>query len=360
MRIGDANIHRIGDGSDAEPFVIAEIGVNHDGDVDRALRLIEAAARAGTDAVKFQAFTAGSLLSVQAQLAEYQRDAGESDPLEMLARLELTISELESCCEKAIDLGVAPIVTPFSLEGIDGVLDLPWAALKTASPDVINLPLLRRLIDDGRPLIVSTGASTLAEVERASQWLEPAMDRVCFLQCVSSYPVPEGFDALDGMHAIAAAIRTLRYIGYSDHTTSTETGVRAVQRGATILEKHFTDDRGRPGPDHAASLDEQAFAMYTRLAKSSHVGDVTARDGDKWVLDCELDVRRVSRQSLAFTRDLSEGAILRDDDIATRRPGTGFEPARLDEFIGGTLARSVHGGSLIEPGDVLKARDSAA
>lgn len=331
MRIGDRHI-----GMEHRPYVIAEIGVNHDGEPDRSVMLTERAAEAGADAVKLQLFETDRLMSRAARLAAYQKSAGETDPFAMLRRLELSIDQMEPTVRRAHELGIHAIVTVFSVELVKVAERLPWDAYKSASPDIVNRPLLEAMAATGRPLIVSTGASTLNEVTRAAGWLEGIRDRLAMLQCVSSYPAPDA--ALGGIRAIAEA--TGLVVGYSDHTESVETGALAVSAGAALLERHVTYDVRAAGPDHAASLEADGFARYAELARRAE------RKGDegsstKCVLDCEQDVRRVSRQSIVATRDLAAGVVLTVDDLTIKRPGTGIEPWRMDEVIGATAARDV-------------------
>ena len=202
-------------GAGHPPYVIAELGVNHDGDPAKALELVRIAADAGADAIKLQLFEAERLMSADARLAAYQADAGERDPVVMLRRLELPIEAMAPAVDLAHSRGLHAIVSIFSTSLVDAAMRLPWDAFKVASPDIINLPLLDALMATGKPMIVSTGASTLDEVQRAAGWLEQAAERTMFLQCVSSYPVPEGFDALEGIGAVAKVTRAV--CGYSDH-----------------------------------------------------------------------------------------------------------------------------------------------
>lgn len=343
MRINGRDI-----GGDRPPFIIAEIGVNHDGCPDRALRLVEAAAQAGADAVKFQLFRAELLLSREARLALYQQNAGETDPMAMLSRLELPSARIAECAALARRLGMAAVVTVFSPQLVEEAeREIEPDAYKSASPDVVNTPLLGAMAKTGRPLIVSTGAASRQEVERAVETLRPVCGALALLQCVSAYPAPDAAAALGGI----AALRTIYEgpVGYSDHTTGTDTGALAVAAGAELLEKHLTDDRNRPGPDHAASLDAAGFAEYVRLARRAWemVGP-----HEKRVLEVEADVRAVSRQSVAVVRDLAAGHGLRAEDLTVRRPGTGIPPGELDGLVGSVLLRSVRAGSLLSRNDV--------
>jgi N-acetylneuraminate synthase/N,N'-diacetyllegionaminate synthase len=319
------------------PYIIAEIGVNHDGDPSRAVLLTEAAAWARADAVKFQLFESDRLMSRASRLALYQQHAGENDPWAMLRRLELSVEQMRPAVRRARALGLHAIVTVFSLELVGPAESLACDAYKSASPDIINRPLLDAMAATGRPLIVSTGASEPDEVARAADWLAHIRGRLAFLQCVSSYPAPE--PALEGIPAVASL--TCAPTGYSDHTESIETGALAVAHGAVILERHLTDDAAAPGPDHAASLEPEAFARYAELARRSAARPVA--EPRKRVLDCERDVRLVSRQSLVTRHDLPAGHALTPDDLTIKRPGTGLEPWRLQTTIGMTLARAVPG-----------------
>ncbi len=325
-------------GDQAAPYVIAEIGVNHDGEVARALELTDAAAKAGADAVKLQLFQTDLLMSKAAKLAAYQVAAGETDPIEMLRRLELSIDEMGAVVERAHKHGLHAIITVFSVELVDQAESLAWDAYKSASPDIINRPLLEAMAETGKPLIVSTGASTMDEVMRAVGWLEHNRDRLALLQCVSSYPAPE--PALDGIGVLHRA--TGLPIGYSDHTHAIETGRDAVALGAVILERHLTHDTRAPGPDHAASLEPAQFARYIALVHAAQPS-CSRSLGAKTVLACERDVRRVSRQSLVTRVPLPAGHTLKRTDLTIKRPGTGIEPWWLDEVLGCVLAKGIEG-----------------
>jgi sialic acid synthase SpsE len=333
MRIGEREI-----GGGRPVYVIAVVGVNHDGDAERALMLIDLAARAGADAVKLQYFQTDLLMSRSARLAAYQAAAGETDPVAMLRRLELSLVDMRRVVERAHERGLHAIVTVFSVDLVAEARTLAWDAFKSASPDIVHRPLLAALAADGRPMVVSTGASTMAEVVRAAAWLGSCRDRVAMLQCVSCYPAPE--PALGGIAAIAAA--TGLPTGYSDHTASVETGGEAVAAGACILERHITDDRSRPGPDHAASLDGGQFAEYVALGRSALRADAPAPLRTKVVLPCEEDVRRVSRQSIVARRRIEAGEVIRLVDLAFKRPGTGMEPWRVGEVVGRVAARTIN------------------
>ncbi len=274
---------------DAAPFVIAEIGVNHQGRQDVARAMILAAARSGADAVKFQLFDADLLLANEAGLVDYQKTAANAQSArDLLAPLQLSPEQLRPLVTLAHAYGMAAVVTPFSPALVAATVDLGVDAIKLASPDLVNLPLAQAAAETGKPLILSTGAATWAEIDQTLQWLAAARDRIILLQCVSSYPTPPDAANLQ----IIAAMRS-RYpdlpIGYSDHTRETITGALAVATGACLLEKHFTLDANADGPDHRSSLPPAEFRAYAGLA-----GQAFAMRGgaEKQVLPMEEPVRR--------------------------------------------------------------------
>jgi N,N'-diacetyllegionaminate synthase len=341
MRIGSFDIG-------GPPYIIAELGVNHDGSPERAIELVRMAAAAGADAVKFQVFRADLLMSLASRLAEYQAAAGEADPVEMLRRLELPLEALGRAVEEAHGVGVHAIATVFSVELVAPAQGLGFDAYKTASPDIIHRPLLEALVLTRRPLILSTGASTLQEVARALTWLRTSRARIALLQCVSAYPTPVERASLGGI----AALKTVHRgpVGYSDHTTSEQMGALAVAAGACILEKHFTYNRSAPGPDHGASLEPDQFARYAAGARAAYasVGPRTRE-----VLDIERDVRTVSRQSIVAVRPISAGVPLSRHDVAFKRPGTGLPPWMIDAVVGRAARRDLPADTPVREDDLV-------
>lgn len=369
MKIGKREI-----GLSHPPYIIAEIGVNHDGEVARAMELTDAAAAAGADAVKLQFFETDRLLSGAAKLAAYQKAAGETDPVAMLRRLELTIDEMSLVVERAHALGVHAIVTVFSTELVEQAETLAWDAYKTASPDLVNYPLIRRLIETGRPLIISTGAAEWVEVQHTyHDLIEPVSERCAMLQCVSCYPTRREDAAIAGMLGLDHELLMRGgSFGYSDHTSDLDTGALAVRIGANILEKHLTYSRAAIGPDHAASLEPAGFAEYVRLSRTAprpaclapgveDLGDadpaLLATDSaygpeEKRVLDCEMDVRTVSRQSIMAVRRLGKGETVRAADLTMKRPGTGLLGSDWDDVVGMKAARDIEPDAPIERSDL--------
>jgi len=335
-------------------LVIAEIGVNHDGRLDRGIELIQAAADAGADAVKFQWFHPDRLLSRQALLASYQQGKA-TDARDLLNKLALDQDMLSRFAQAARQAGLRLIVTPFSPADVPELAELNLDAVKIASPDAVNTPLLEAAATLNKPILISTGTCELEELAPAAELLTKHAPGGCLLQCVSSYPTPIEEACLGGITALQQ-----RYglpTGYSDHTQDLCTGTLAVAAGALVIEKHLTHDRTAPGPDHAASADPGQFAEYVRLIRQTQAMLGPIR---KQVQPVEADVRKVSRQSVCLTRDLPAGHQLQSEDLTVMRPGTGFPAKELKNLIGQTLKRKTHARTLLDPADLLAQADTAA
>jgi N,N'-diacetyllegionaminate synthase len=332
----------IGDG---EPtFVIAEIGVNHDGSLDRGMELVKIARECGADAVKLQIFKAAQLMHRSSAFAEYQKSRCEqADPLEMLRKYELSKDEVRALVQAIDQHGMVPLATPFSLEDVGTIEAMELPALKIASPDIVNLPLLRRAVALEKPMLVSTGAATMQEVARAAGWLNEARASYGFLHCVSSYPVSVEFAHLGWIGELRERFGIP--IGYSDHTTETIAGALAVASGACVVEKHLTCDRMAKGPDHFASADGDQFAKYVQAIR---LAERLRGSAAKHVLPAEEDVRNVSRQSLVASQDVAAGEILRASHLIVQRPGTGISAADFDRIVGQRAIRHITAGTLLQ------------
>jgi sialic acid synthase SpsE len=341
-------IHFAPSDSDHGPTVciIAEIGVNHDGDVQKALSLTHAAHQAGADAVKLQFFDPDLLLSEQAVLAEYQKNQGATDIKAMLRELQLELEAVIKVRELARSLGLGFIVTPFSLEHVPLMMEFEVDAIKIASPDVVNLPLLEACCALGLPMLVSTGTADLAEIAQASVMLK-RLPMACLLHCVSSYPTPPEEASLGAIHVMAQAYGLP--VGYSDHTTDLHAGALAVAAGACVIEKHITYDCHAQGPDHAASMEVPQFVRYVQQIRSAQ--DMLGKR-TKAVSAIEREVRRISRQSVCAAHDLSAGTTLSRADLTLRRPGTGIPAAAFTSVIGRTLANAIKQGNLLNESDL--------
>jgi sialic acid synthase SpsE len=331
-------------GPDQRAWIIAEIGVNHDGSVQRALDLVEMAAACGADAVKLQVFRARTLLHGSADLADYQKERCiQNDAAEMLSRYELSQQDLQRIVAAIRERRMIPLATPFSPPDVGVIAQLDLPAVKIASPDLVNRPLLAETARLGKPLLVSTGAATMEEVEIAVGWLRGWKIPFALLHCVSAYPVPAESANLGWINQLSERFSVP--VGYSDHTTQMAAGALAVAAGACLVEKHITHDRAAAGPDHAASADPEQFSRYVQMVRMAE--GMCGRTG-KQVLCIEEDVRRVSRQSLVLQRDLRVGQSVRKEDLAVQRPGTGIPAAQCDAAVGRKALRALKAGTLLQ------------
>jgi N,N'-diacetyllegionaminate synthase len=333
----------------APPLVIAEVGVNHNGQPDLALALVDAAAQAGADAVKFQTFTANALASSDAPQAAYQRErAAASSQVEMLRALELPAAALRSARDRAAARGLIFLSTPFDIEAVRLLVELDVPAFKVGSGDLTNLILLRAVAAQGRPMLLSTGMASLDEVDAAVGAVRAAGDPpLALLQCTSAYPAAAGDANLRAMHEMERRYHVP--IGYSDHTVGLGAGIAAAALGAAIIEKHLTLDRAMPGPDHAASLDVDAFRMLVTGIQEAHAA---LGDGRKVPVGAEQDTRQVARRSLVLTRALAAGDVVAEGDMGAMRPASGISPLRLDEVVGRRAARDLAPHVPLMPEDV--------
>ncbi|HZO39647.1 MAG TPA: N-acetylneuraminate synthase [Methylomirabilota bacterium] len=327
-------------------FVIAEAGVNHNGDPALARALIDAAADSAADAVKFQTFRTSALTSRTAPKAAYQIEAtgaGESQS-EMLMRLELSTETLRALQAHAAARGIVFFSTPFDEASADTLAALGVPMFKIPSGEITNLPLLRHIAAKGKPIILSTGMSTLDEVEQALAAIGDVADvPVAILHCVSAYPAPVGEVNLRAMDALRD--RFGRPVGLSDHTLGLEIALAAVARGAAIVEKHLTLDKNLPGPDHRASLEPAEMAALVRGIRNI---EAALGDGVKRPMPSELDTRRVARKSLVAARALRAGEELVKDAVAVKRPGTGISPAELERALGRRVRRDLAADDVID------------
>jgi sialic acid synthase SpsE len=276
--------------------------------------------------------------------AAYQKDrAQESDPIEMLRRYELSDSAIEQIVTAARELDLIPIATPFSPTDVDIIERLDLPAIKIASPDLVNLPLLQRASRAGKPLLVSTGAATMGEVQQAARWFAEWRTPFALLHCVSSYPAAAEDANLCWIGELAAEFDVA--IGFSDHTTDVTCGALAVAAGVCIIEKHLTYDCAAQGPDHSASADPRAFAQFVKAIRSAEILRGTP---GKRVLPAEQDIRTVSRQSLVLRHAMTAGQMIVESSLIVQRPGTGIPAAQIGAVLGSRLRRSCPAGTMLE------------
>jgi N-acetylneuraminate synthase/N,N'-diacetyllegionaminate synthase len=333
----------IGDGHSC--FVIAEAGVNHNGDPALAHRLVDVAADAGADAVKFQTFDPQRLVSPLARKAEYQiANMGSSESqLEMLRRLVLPQRALAPLAAHAAERGLLFLSSPFDEGSADALEGLGMPAFKVPSGEVTNHPFLAYLAAKGRPILMSTGMSTLAEVAEAIQVVQENGDPpLALFHCVTSYPAAASDCNLRAIGAMRAAFGVP--VGWSDHTEGIPISLAAVAAGAALLEKHFTLDRALPGPDHLASLEPGELATLVQAVRA--VGSALG-DGTKRPMPSELANAAVARRSLHAARPLPAGHVLNAVDLIALRPGTGLSPAFRDDVVGRMLRVAVEQGEML-------------
>lgn len=325
-------------GIGAPCFVIAEAGVNHNGDVDLALRLVDAAADAGADAVKFQTFSADRLVSASAPKAAYQDaavGAGVSQR-DMLRALELSADAHRAIQRRCAERAIMFLSTPFDDESADLLDALGVPAFKVPSGELTNVLLLDHIAGKRKPVVLSTGMSDLEEVAEAVARLRGAGASFALLQCTSAYPAEPASVNLRAMRTMADAFHVP--VGFSDHTPGIAVAIAAAALGAAIVEKHLTLDRAMPGPDHQASLEPAEFR-----AMVSGIRDAQAAlgDGTKRPAGGERDLARIVRRSLVAARDLPAGHRLTPEDVVAKRPGTGLPTSDAAALIGRRLTRAM-------------------
>jgi N,N'-diacetyllegionaminate synthase len=329
--------------------IIAEAGVNHNGDLNLAKRLIDVAAEAGADFVKFQTFAADRLVTRAVGKAEYQISStgtGESQH-EMLRRLELTPEAHRILIDHCRSRRIGFLSTGFDIESVDLLVKLGLEYIKVPSGEITNLPYLRHIGRLGKQVILSTGMATLNEVGSAIEVLERAgtsRKRMTVLHCTTEYPAPMVDVNLRAMLTIRDAFGVA--VGYSDHTSGIEVATAAVALGATVVEKHFTLDTSLPGPDHKASLvPDQLKALVAAIRNV----ETALGDGIKRPRPSEAKNKQVVRKSLVAAKPIRAGEAFTGDNIAVKRPGTGISPMRWDEILGQRATRNYVADELIEP-----------
>ncbi len=353
-------------------FIIAEAGVNHNGSMDLARRLIDVAATSGADAVKFQTFKSEAVISRAAKKAEYQvtNTGSDESQLDMVRKLELGVEQHRELIAHAASRGIRFLSTPFDIESLHVLVDtFDLPQLKIPSGEITNLPLLMAAGRSNRPLIVSTGMATLAEVEDALALLAFAMsdsdgrptpeairaayfsetgqrllrERISLLHCTTEYPAPVAEVNLRAMGTLRAAFGLP--VGYSDHTQGIHISVAAVALGATIIEKHFTLDRALPGPDHVASLEP---AELTAMVSAIRDVEMALGNGLKLPAPSERKNIAVARKSLVAAAPIKRGEAFSADNLTTKRPGSGISAMRYEQVLGQVATRDYLPDELIQ------------
>ena len=320
--------------------IIAEAGVNHNGSIATAYQMIEAAADAGADYVKFQTFRADRLASVQAEKAKYQLAGTDSkqSQYEMLKALELSERMHDQLITHCAACNIKFLSTAFDTESLTFLDKLGVDLIKIPSGEITNLPYLRKVATLEKPVVLSTGMCTLGDVEQALSVLTTGLDReqLTVLHCNTQYPTPMTSVNLNAMRTLARAFKVR--VGYSDHTLGIEVPIAAVAMGAICIEKHFTLDRAADGPDHRASLEPDELREMVAAIRNI---EVALGDGIKRPSDSERPNIAIARKSVHTSRALPAGHVLTEGDLVMLRPGDGISPMRLDELLGKALKGAV-------------------
>ena len=326
--------------------IIAEAGVNHNGDFALAKQMVDVAKEAGVDYIKFQTFVPEKLVSKFAEKADYQKEttgAGESQ-LQMLQKLTLTNDNFKDLKEYCQEVDIGFISTPFDLESIDFLESFDMDLWKIPSGEVTNLPYLEKIAKTGRKVVMSTGMCETQEIKDAVKVLESnGSGKIILLHCNTQYPTPFEHVNLSAMKTINE--ETGKEVGYSDHTQGLEVPIAAVAMGATVIEKHFTLDKEMEGPDHKASLNPQELKAMVEAIR--HI-EMATGDGIKEPSLSEKANKAVARKSIVAARNIKQGEILTEENLTVKRPGSGISPMRWHELLGTNAVRDFMEDELIE------------
>ena len=334
-------------------LIIAEAGVNHNGDLNVAKELIEVASNAGVDFVKFQTFKAADLVTKKADQAEYQKkNSGNNSgsQFDMLRKLELSHDDHTELMAYAKVRGIQFFSTAFDVKGLNYLNEIGFTHFKIPSGEITNYPYLERLAAIGKPVILSTGMADMAEISDALKVLQKGIEKknITILHCNTEYPTPMEDVNLKAMISIKEAFDI--EIGYSDHTLGIEVPIAAVSLGAKVIEKHFTLDRNLPGPDHRASLEPNELKAMVQSIRN--IEKAISGDGIKKPSKSELKNKDIARKSLHLSRDIAKGTIIDELDLIPLRPGNGISPMEWDSIIGKKAIRNLTSFQLLRLSDL--------
>ena len=323
-------------------FIIAEAGVNHNGSLDLAKKLVDKALEAGVDCIKFQTFKSENLVSMSAQMAEYQKEnlGKDESQYKMLKELEISFEEFKELKKYCEEKNIMFLSTPFDLESCDFLNDLDMKIFKIPSGEITNLPYLRKINSFGKKVILSTGMANLNEIQDALNVLKDC--EVSLLHCTTEYPCP--YDNVN-LNAIDTLRKEFKLeVGYSDHTQGIEVPIAAVAKGATIIEKHFTLDRNMEGPDHKARLEPNELKQMVTSIRNI---EKAFGNGTKEPQECEKKNIEIARKSIVAKINIKKGEIFTENNLTTKRPGSGISPMKWDFIIGKTATKDYQEDELI-------------
>lgn len=331
-------------------LIIAEAGVNHNGDINMAIELIDVASKAGVDIVKFQTFKANKIVSMAAKKAKYQSaniGDGDDSQYNMLKSLELSEDDHTTLIHECEKRGIQFLSTAFDVDGIDFLESIGMPFFKSPSGEITNYPYLKRLAEKGKPVVLSTGMADLEEIKAAVKVLtDHGLNKkdITLLHCNTEYPTPMEDVNLKAMNTIGDDL--VVQVGYSDHTLGIEVPIAAVALGAKVIEKHFTLDRNLPGPDHRASLEpDELKAMVTAIR---NIEKAISGSGKKEPSPSEHKNKEVARKSIHTTRSMNVGEIIKEKDIIALRPGSGISPMEWESVIGRKVNREYSATEMLE------------
>ncbi len=331
------------DFSNRGTFIIAEIGVNHNGSIELAKKMIKSASECGVDAVKFQTFNSKDLVTENAKTANYQeKNTNENSQLEMLKKLELTFDDFKELRDYALANNVMFLSSPFDKKSVDLLENLDVPAYKLGSGELNNFELISYVQKMSKPIIISTGMATLEEIKETYDFIENK-DNLIILHCITGYPT--SFE-----EANLNFIKTLQSqfdvpIGFSDHSPGIELPIAAVALGACVVEKHFTTDKTLEGPDHKASLNPEEFKAMVDAIRNV---EVAMGDGVRKFSENELEIKKVARKSIIINKDISKDTIIEREMLTIKRPGTGIEPKEINNVIGKKINKDLASGTVLK------------
>lgn len=318
-------------------LIIAEIGVNHNGDMNLAYQLIDEAAKAGADAVKFQSFSAENLVSIYAKKVSYQLEttSDKESHYDMIKRLELTEDQHRLLFDYSLKRNIEFISTPYDLDSVRLLSELGVNTFKTASADIVDLPLHESIAKTKKNVIIATGMATLEEIEEVVN-IYPERNKITLLHCVSNYPCSNESLNLRSINTLKSKFNT--NVGFSDHTIGSLASIISISLGAKVIEKHFTLDKNLPGPDHKAS---STFIEFVDLVKSIRSAEIALGSSIKQCQNEEKQMLTISRKSIVYSDDLRKGEKITIDNIALKRPGTGLYSKEIKNILGKRLKHDV-------------------
>jgi len=329
-------------------YIIAEVGVNHNGDINLALEMIKVAKKAGADAVKFQTFNTTLLTEEGAPKAKYQINESDESASDMLRKLELDLNGYSKIIKLCEELNIDFMSTPFDLESARFLADLGLKKFKIASGDITNYQLLKYVFSVADEVILSTGMSNIEEVLNTLEYLKKFNKKISILHCVSNYPTKYFELNLDCIQLLKD---TGLDVGFSDHTVDNLGAVIAVSLGATILEKHFTLDKKMEGPDHKASLEPEELSAYVEMIRNT---EICLGEKKKFCQESEKETKLLVRRGLYYNRDMKEGEIIEEKDLISKRPLLDrIEGCFLEDYLGKMLIKNVNCGEYLKKEDVI-------